>query len=47
VAASPERYFVPPYYGVRGWVGMYLDIPDVDWDAVELHLGDAHAHTRG
>jgi len=47
VAAEPERYFVPPYYGGRGWVGMYLDIADVDWDAVELHLGDAHAHTRG
>jgi len=47
VTAEPTRYFVPPYYGGRGWVGMYLDIADVDWDAVELHLGDAHAYTRG
>jgi len=47
VAAEPDRYFVPPYVGGRGWVGMYLDVPDVDWDLVELHLGDAHAHTRG
>jgi hypothetical protein len=47
ITASPERYFRPPYVGGRGWVGAYLDIPDVDWDAVELHLGDAHAVTRG
>ena len=47
VDSAPERYFVPPYYGPRGWVGVYLDVPDVDWDLVELHLGDAHAHTRG
>ncbi len=47
VEGAPDRYFVPPYVGGRGWVGMYLDVPDVDWDLVELHLGDAHAHTRG
>lgn len=42
VAAAPERYFVPPYVGAKGWVGVYLDLPEVDWDAVALHLGDAH-----
>ena len=47
VAGTPDHSFRPPYYGVRGWVGMYLDVADVDWDAVELHLGDAHQHTRG
>lgn len=47
ITAAPERYFRPPYVGGRGWVGAYLDIDDVDWDAVELHLGDAHAVTRG
>jgi len=31
----------PP--GVKGWIGMYLDIPDVDWDLVELRLHEAHA----
>lgn len=25
--ASPERIFVPPYIGVHGWVGLYLDVP--------------------
>lgn len=25
VSRWPERYFVPPYVGVSGWFGMYLD----------------------
>jgi YjbR len=29
------RYFVPPYVGHRGWVGVYLDVPDPDWDRIE------------
>jgi hypothetical protein len=33
VAASPERFFRPPYVGTRGWVGVRLD-GDVDWDEV-------------
>jgi hypothetical protein len=33
VTAEPDRFFVPPYVGGRGWLGVYLDIP-VDWDEV-------------
>ena len=47
VDAQPTRYFRPPYYGSRGWVGMYLDAAPIDWDLVELHLTDAHAHIKG
>jgi hypothetical protein len=25
VRAKPERYFVPPYMGPSGWVGVWLD----------------------
>ena len=25
VDADPERFFVPPYVGHRGWLGMRLD----------------------
>src|SRR5689334_242731 len=25
VASAPERYFVPPYVGHRGWIGLRLD----------------------
>src|SRR5258708_5034900 len=34
VAEDPDRFFVPPYVGGRGWLGVYLDVPGVDW--VEL-----------
>jgi len=25
VSRSPDRYFVPPYVGPSGWIGIYLD----------------------
>ncbi|MGN6599305.1 MAG: MmcQ/YjbR family DNA-binding protein [Actinomycetes bacterium] len=28
VAAEPERYFVPPYLGPKGWVGVQVDTAD-------------------
>ena len=31
VSSNPDRFFVPPYVGYHGWVGMWLDI---DWDEV-------------
>ncbi len=34
VAADPERFFVPPYLGHRGWVGLWLDHPAPDWAEV-------------
>jgi hypothetical protein len=43
IADDPHRYFRPPYVGPRGWIGIFLDTGDVDWDLVELHLTDAHA----
>jgi predicted DNA-binding protein (MmcQ/YjbR family) len=33
VGADPERFFVPPYVGHRGWVGMRLDRRP-DWNEV-------------
>jgi hypothetical protein len=33
VDEEPERFFVPPYVGHRGWVGVRLDV-DLDWDEV-------------
>jgi hypothetical protein len=35
IGAEPERYFVPPYVGHRGWLGVFLDV-EVDWGAIEL-----------
>ena len=33
VEAEPERFFVPPYVGHRGWLGVRLDV-QVDWDEI-------------
>lgn len=41
VSEDPGRYFRPAYVGTRGWVGVYLDVPDVDWDRVEEVVEDA------
>ena len=41
VRAAPERFFVPPYVGGKGWVGVYLDGPDTDWDELAALLADA------
>ena len=34
VGADPETFFVPPYVGHKGWIGMRLDVKP-DWDEVE------------
>ena len=33
VGADPDRFFVPPYVGPKGWVGVRLD-GRPDWDEV-------------
>lgn len=33
VGAEPERYFVPPYVGHKGWIGIRLD-DNPDWEQV-------------
>lgn len=35
VEADPNRFFVPPYVGHKGWVGMRID-DGPDWAEVEL-----------
>ena len=44
VRAAPDRFFVPPYVGPSGWVGVYLD-GAVDWGEVAELLRDAYALT--
>jgi hypothetical protein len=41
VAGDPDRYFVPPYVGGRGWLGVRLDV-DVDWAEVAEIVEDAY-----
>lgn len=41
VGAAPARFFIPPYVGVSGWVGVYLD-GDVDWSELAETLRDGY-----
>jgi hypothetical protein len=42
VDADPERFFVPPYVGYRGWLGVRLD-RGLDWDELAGIAEDAYA----
>jgi hypothetical protein len=39
---QPEHFFVPPYVGQRGWLGVRLDVPGVDWQHVAELVRDAY-----
>jgi hypothetical protein len=38
---DPAHYFRPPYVGVRGWLGVYLDVP-VEWDEIAGVVEEAY-----
>ena len=40
VRAQPKKFFVPPYVGPSGWVGVYLD-RRVNWKELEDLLRDS------
>jgi predicted DNA-binding protein (MmcQ/YjbR family) len=42
--ADPRRFFVPPYLGPKGWVGVRLD-DGVDWSMVEDLVLDSYRMT--
>ena len=41
VKANPDRFFVPPYVGPSGWIGIRLD-GDPDWREVGELMRDAY-----
>lgn len=41
VSDDPEQYFVPPYVGTRGWLGVRLD-REPDWERVADLIEDAY-----
>ncbi len=41
VEEEPDRFFVPPYVGGRGWIGVRLD-RCVDWDEIAGITEDAY-----
>jgi hypothetical protein len=41
IRAAPKRFFVPPYVGPSGWIGIWLD-GEADWTEVADLLRDAY-----
>jgi hypothetical protein len=41
VRAAPSRFFVPPYVGPSGWIGVWLD-GDADWAELAELLRDGY-----
>jgi len=35
VATDPARFYMPAYVASKGWVGLRLDVGEVDWDEVK------------
>ena len=44
VRMRPDRFFVPPYVGPSGWIGVWLD-GVADWDELDDLLRDAYRLT--
>ena len=42
VEGDPVTFFVPPYVGKSGWVGVFLDGPSIDWDVLADLVEDSY-----
>ena len=42
IANDPVRFYRPPYVGHRGWLGVRLDVPDIDWNQIADLVTDAY-----
>jgi len=43
IDAEPARFFIPPYFGAKGWIGVRLDAPlPVDWTEIAEVCEDAY-----
>lgn len=43
VGTDSESFFVPPYVGHKGWIGVWMDTPEIKWLIVEDLIADSHA----
>jgi len=41
VARNPARFFVPPYVGVKGWVGVRVEPENADWIELSILVEEA------
>jgi len=45
ITANPQKFIMPAYIGPRGWVGLRLDRPTVDWAEVKELVHGSYAET--
>jgi hypothetical protein len=41
-SSVPSQFHIPKFVGAKGWIGLWLDVPRVDWVQVELCLEAAY-----
>jgi hypothetical protein len=39
---DPARFFLPAYLGAKGWIGVRIDLPRIDWGEVEALILDSY-----
>ena len=42
IASDPERFYRPAYLGANGWVGLRLDVGEIDWDEVAAFAANSY-----
>ncbi|MGA8089681.1 MAG: MmcQ/YjbR family DNA-binding protein [Terracidiphilus sp.] len=45
IASNPRKFYMPAYVGPRGWVGLRLDRPTVDWSEVKELVQGSYMQT--
>ena len=45
IAANPRKFYMPADVGPRGWVGLRLDRPTVDWSEVKELIHGSYMQT--
>lgn len=41
-AADPDSFFVPPYVGHKGWIGVWMDRPRIKWSMHADLITESH-----
>jgi predicted DNA-binding protein (MmcQ/YjbR family) len=44
VQSQADNFFVPPYVGQHGWIGIWLDI-EQDWDEISEFIEESYCMT--
>ena len=41
-SVNPDRFYLPAYIGPRGWVGLRLDVGEIDWAEAADFVTDSY-----